>query len=341
MSLSAKKREEVIEFILLNLRAHGKDIVKFTQEKFGLSRTTILRYLDALAKQQRIEISEGATHREYTLLPTLEIEKQFEITPQLAEDRVWREDLRPALNGEQDNVIRLLEYGFSEIFNNAIEHSEGSSIGVLMKIFPDINVLAIVDNGVGIFNKIQRNCQLDDPHHAILELSKGKLTTNPESHTGEGIFFTSRMFDLFVIHSDKLGFSSIKQTDILWDVDYGPNKGTGVMMEISRKSTRTTGQVFNEFADVEHGFSKTIVPVQLVRYGDESLISRSQARRMLERLDKFQTVILDFKDVAQIGRAFADEVFRVFAKAHPGTHLAAINTSKQIDALIKEIQSQQ
>ena len=36
-----------------------------------------------------------------------------------------------------------------------------------------------------------------DERHAILELSKDQLTTDPARHTGDGIFFTSRMFDSF------------------------------------------------------------------------------------------------------------------------------------------------
>ena len=54
---------------------------------------------------------------------------------------------------------------------------------------------------MGIFKKIQKALDLLDERHAILELAKGKLTTDPKHHTGEGIFFTSRMFDEFTILS--------------------------------------------------------------------------------------------------------------------------------------------
>jgi uncharacterized protein (DUF1330 family) len=79
--------------------------------------------------------------------------------------------------------------------------------------------------------------------------------------------------------------------------------------------------------------------VKLARYGNENLISRSQAKRLLTRLDKFKTVVLEFDDVPQIGRAFADEIFRVFANAHPGTRIIPMYHNKMIDNLIKEIKS--
>ena len=56
-------------------------------------------------------------------------------------------------------------------------------------------------------------------------------------------------------------------------------------------------------------FNKTVVPVRLAQYGNDQLISRSQAKRVLARIDLFSTVLLDFEGVPAIGRAFADEVF--------------------------------
>lgn len=336
MSLSAKKRNEIVDFLLQNIRNHPSDIVKFSQDKFGLSRTTILRYLSDLQKQQIILVDGNKSHKKYSLLPVYELIKTFPITPSLSEDKVLREYIYPNLNGQKSNIIKIIEYGFTEIFNNAIDHSEGTEILVSFVVYPDQINLKISDNGIGIFNKIKNICKLDDPIHAILELSKGKLTTSPDSHTGEGIFFTSRMFDIFFIRSYGLLFGSRNKVDILFEDD-DSNKGTMVFMGISVNSTRTTDQIFSEFAEVDHGFEKTIVPVDLVKYGNENLISRSQAKRMLNRLDKFKTVLLDFTNINQIGRAFADEVFRVFANAHPDIKIFTQNTTRDIDTLLLEI----
>jgi len=56
------------------------------------------------------------------------------------------------------------------------------------------------------------------------------------------------------------------------------------------------------------------VPVKLAQYGNDKLVSRSQAKRLLARVELFKVVMLDFTNVPTIGQAFADEIFRVFRK---------------------------
>jgi len=339
MSLNKEQREKIIKFILWNVRDHPSDIVRVTQQKFKLSRTGVLRYINILIKENKIEVEGSTRDRKYSLRPLQLFDRTYQIKNQLAEDRVWRSDIFPLLKGVKDNVIQICQYGFTEIFNNAIDHSEGTEIEVEVSIWVDRIDINISDNGVGIFNKIQQKYNLDDPLHAILELAKGKLTTEPQSHTGEGIFFTSQMFDFFAIISGKLVFGHGQGMDILNESDDG-DEGTSVFMHISPISERTTNSVFSKFTTSDFGFDKTVVPVKLARYGNENLISRSQAKRLLARLDRFKNVVLEFEDVPQIGRAFADEIFRVFVKAHPGTRIIPINHNKSIANLIKQIQSE-
>lgn len=341
MSLTKEQREEIIKFILWNVRSHPSDIVRLTQDKFKLSRPAVLRYIHRLIAENKISVEGSTRNRKYALKPFHHFERIYQITDQLAEDAVWRKDIAPLLKGVKDNVIQICQYGFTEIFNNAIDHSEGKVVQVEVLVWIDRIDIDISDNGVGIFNKIQKKCNLDDPIHAILELAKGKLTTEPQSHTGEGIFFTSRMFDFFAIISGQLVFGHRGGLDILNEDNLGDDddRGTSVIMQISPLSERTTNSVFSKFTTSDFGFNKTIVPVKLARYGNENLISRSQAKRLLTRLDRFKTVVLEFDDVPQIGRAFADEIFRVFANAHPGTRIIPMYHNKMIDNLIKEIKS--
>ena len=87
--------------------------------------------------------------------------------------------------------------------------------------------------------------------------------------------------------------------------------------------------------DGDYGFTRTVVPVDLARYENDALISRSQARRVLMRLDRFDTVVLNFKNVEQVGQGFADEVFRVFARAHPDIKLIPVDANPQVMAMIR------
>jgi hypothetical protein len=117
-------------------------------------------------------------------------------------------------------------------------------------------------------------------------------------------------------------------------------RGTTVLMEIAMKSRRTAKQVFDKFSSGpdDYAFAKTVVPVRLAKVGDENLVSRSQAKRLMQRVERFRTVVLDFAGVASIGQAFADEVFRVFANAHPRVELIPMHAVSQVQQMIRRAQ---
>ena len=75
--------------------------------------------------------------------------------------------------------------------------------------------------------------------------------------------------------------------------------------------------------------------MRLAQRCDQPLISRSQAKRLLARVDKLKVVILDFADVEMIGQAFADEVFRVFRNQHPEIDLMSIHETQAVKQMIK------
>jgi hypothetical protein len=133
-----------------------------------------------------------------------------------------------------------------------------------------------------------------------------------------------------------LYFSHLEQDDDWLLEEQAPAEGTLVSMIIGPSSDRTPNEVFDRFAsqDMDYGFSKTHVPVVLARYGDENLVSRSQAKRLLARFDRFQEIVLDFKGIATVGQAFADEIFRVFAHEHPHVHLTPVNLSEAVAQMV-------
>ncbi len=264
----------------------------------------------------------------------------------LKEDVVWRKDVSPLFAELPENVRYILQYGFTEMLNNAIDHSSGTSVHVYVERTAMASLVQVTDDGEGIFKKLQRELNLEDERHALLELAKGKLTTDPEHHTGEGIFFSSKMFDRFEIVSGKTLFAhSGSHGDWLWEIPRIPidiQMGTSVLMEISNNAAITATEVFDKFAsgDEDYGFTKTIVPVRLAQYEQEKLISRSQAKRVLARIEKFKTVVFDFRDVDTIGQAFADEIFRVFSHEHPDIAIIHINANPEIERMIKRAISQ-
>jgi hypothetical protein len=95
--------------------------------------------------------------------------------------------------------------------------------------------------------------------------------------------------------------------------------------------------VFDKYAsgDDDYGFTKTVVPLRLAQYGNDKLVSRSQAKRVVSRIELFKTVIFDFRDVSMIGQAFADEIFRVFARQHPEIHIITSSANTEVKRMIQ------
>jgi hypothetical protein len=223
------------------------------------------------------------------------------------------------------------------MINNAIDHSNGTQLTIIVRRFPTKTSMWIDDNGEGIFRKIQRSLGLPDERQALFELKKGKLTTDKARHSGQGIFFTSRMCDDFAILSGTLRFlhKDNEENDWLSKDKNDPIEGTAVCLEIENNTTRTAKEIHDQYSsdDESYQFSKTVVPVRLAAEG-EGLVSRSQAKRLLLRIDSFETVLLDFSGVDQIGQGFADEIFRVFARQHPGVNLYPLNTNEAVSQMI-------
>jgi anti-sigma regulatory factor (Ser/Thr protein kinase) len=264
--------------------------------------------------------------------------ENFALGNGLTEDRVWAEFLRPQVSGFDRQAQELLHYGLSEMVNNAIDHSEGTELKLHSWRTGISFSVRVSDNGVGIFQKVARELKLCDPRQALLELGKGKFTTDPERHTGEGVFFTSRSFDRFSLRSSNLLFwRQATSDDWLVDVEDRSYSGTRVTMSLLLPARRQLEEVFRKYSSgpEDYRFAKTHVPLKLATFGDESLISRSSARRVLARVERFDEVLLDFKQVRSIGPAFADEIFRVFATEHPKVELISINANEQVTVMIR------
>ena len=233
--------------------------------------------------------------------------------------------------------------------NNAWDHSEGSLIDIAVDKTAVATEMMVIDDGVGIFRKIHQAMNLLDERHALFELYKGKLTTDPKHHTGEGIFFSSRMFDTFGILSGGVYFSHKWGKDEDWLLERErSHSGTTVFMRLGNHTSRTLRQVFDKFTGTEsedYSFNKTVVPVQLAQYGNDKLISRSQAKRVLARVELFKTVVLDFTSVPTIGQAFADELacsgsFRVsIPRSCSDWHRSVQTRSVQVKRMITRARS--
>ena len=339
----SEQTEAIRDFILRNVETRPRNIARAVEERFGISRQSASKHLQRLIERGLLN-AEGATRgRRYALHNFVDETFAIDITAQTSEDLEWRTHVAPLMDGLPANIIDVCRYGFTEMLNNVLDHSSSPSAGYALHRNAIRTSMHVRDSGVGIFNKIQSDFQLSDPRHALLELCKGKLTSDPDRHTGEGIFFTSRMFDKYQLLSGTLFFNAENKTGQDWLIEAGestPMEGTLVHMEIANDSPITPRDIFEKYAadSDDYGFARTIVPVQLAQYEGEQLISRSQAKRLVARFDKFLEVALDFGGVTEIGPAFADEIFRVYKREHPTVHLYPLRASVAVLRVIQRVE---
>ncbi len=81
--------------------------------------------------------------------------------------------------------------------------------------------------------------------------------------------------------------------------------------------------------------TQSTVTVELSQLGGESFISRSQAKRVLFKLERFKRITLDFKNVRIVGQGFVDQVFRVFQNKYPDIQINYIDANEDVEFMIK------
>lgn len=258
----------------------------------------------------------------------------------------------PVLKNLSENVKSIFTYAFSEMLNNAIEHSQSLRIKIIISLQNKILQFTIDDSGIGVFRSIMQKKHLQSVLEAIQELMKGKTTTMPKSHSGEGIFFTSKSGNEFIL--DSYGYQLTINNDIP-DVFVSRKtkikRGTRVIFSIHMNSQLHLIDLFHEYTDQtkdsDYGFDKTKIQIKLYTVAGIH-ISRSQARRVLSGLEKFKIIVFDFDKVPVVGQAFADELFRVFHNKYPDIILEAMNMEEGVEFMVerarheaKELQKRQ
>jgi anti-sigma regulatory factor (Ser/Thr protein kinase) len=300
----------------------------------GVTRQTAHRYLRQLVDDGRLSV-EGAGRGTRYRRPA-EVAERRCATAGLEEDRVWRDLSAPGsiLGSLPDRAQTTLQYALTELVNNAIEHSGAPEVAVRISAEGGCVTLVVEDQGVGIFEHIRARMGLQSHLEALQELSKGKTTTMPSRHTGEGIFFTSKAVHEFEIRSETLRWLvDNRRHDMAVGGLDPPVAGTEARVELDTDQVRDLSEVFAEYTE-ESEFSRTRAVIRLFAIGTK-FVSRSEAKRLLRGLDRFREVVVDFKGVELVGQGFADEVFRVWALAHPETALIPTDMNEAVAFMIE------
>ena len=203
-----KFTKEVVEmiktFMINNVSDNPNTLTQITCNHFQITKPTVYKYINELVEDRIFEKLGSNRSPNYQLVKTT-YNWDYE-NNNLEEDILWSKDVAPLLKDLPNNVKEICQYGFTEMVNNVIDHSESDALTIHLSVDYLKLEIEVSDNGIGIFKKIKTDLGLEYSKQAILELAKGKFTSDPENHSGEGIFFTSRVFDVFLIFSHKLSF---------------------------------------------------------------------------------------------------------------------------------------
>lgn len=348
MELKKRNTEALRKYLLRSIyQSNGLAAAQYASHTFDISLAAVYKQLERLEQDGLITSEKQGRIKRYTLMALQTVDREYPLQG-LNEDKILSNDMAGILDGVTSVVRSVFSYVFTEMLNNAIDHSGSESVSIHACRSAYAIGCEISDHGVGIFSKIQNAMGLEEKRFAILELAKGKFTTDPASHTGEGVFFSSKVADRFFIFSDELAFigdNSVGDADpVMVDkLTEEQGRGTRVYFEITLDRTTTFADIANRYTEApeDYGFSKTIVPVRLLEYREANpvFVSRSQAKRLLTRFERFKNIILDFQDVNEIGQGFSDEIFRVFANQHPDTAISYINANATVERMIRRAQS--
>jgi anti-sigma regulatory factor (Ser/Thr protein kinase) len=302
--------------------------------KLGITRQAAHRKLQALADAGDLVLR--GSGRGAVWEPSATALRRFRYpTATLAEDRVFAQLERdvPAIAALDQSARSAVSYVVTELVNNAIEHASASTVEVSVEPRSAGLTIEVVDDGVGAFAKIRSFIGLDSNLAALQELSKGKVTTDAARHSGEGLFFTSKVADRFELDANGLRWIVDNLRDDVAAAPGAERSGTRVRVELSVPLQRKLSDVFAAWSSDET-FDRTRTVIKLFAIGVE-FVSRSEARRLLHGLERFREVVLDFRGVDSVGQGFVDEVFRVWATAHPAVTLLPVGASETVAFMLR------
>ena len=302
------------DFILSNVKKFPQSVVKQAMNHFGVSRTTVIRHVNKLIVDKKL-IQIGSTKNVQYFLPDAEKQMyQFNINPSLDEFEIYQDIFSKYITKIDKNLEDILSYVITEIINNTKDHSQGKVLSIEWLRQARSQHITINDDGIGIYNKLAGLFKVDDLREIVLHLSKGKVTTNPANHTGEGIFFSSRAVDSFKLSANGIVYEkNNKEQDWFVTSTNSPKLGTSVEIIIENHPQQQLKSIFQAFQKNDSlSFNVTEIKVELSKLGTEKYISRSQAKRIIIGLEKFDVIILDFSNIRMAGQGFVHEIFRIF-----------------------------
>jgi anti-sigma regulatory factor (Ser/Thr protein kinase) len=319
---------------------HGAaGLVSHVMQRLDISRPRARKLLQTLVDSQWLRKSGSRNRPSYSPGPMRQVVQRYALAG-LQEDQPWRHDFAPFFE-LPDAVLRMAQHAMTELLNNAIDHSGGSTVAVSMRQTATQLQLMVSDDGCGLFAHLQTHCGIPDAQTAVLELSKGKLTSAPAQHSGQGLFVVSQLADVLDLQANEAAFQRRAWASAPWQHSAVSRKvqspGTTVYLAIPLDTARSLDQVLRARSSSGQAYAneRTVVPLHVLSQDAGGVLAtRAEAKRAVARLALFKSAEIDFAGVHDIGQGFADEMFRVFRQRHPQVELVPLRMSPRVAEMV-------
>jgi anti-sigma regulatory factor (Ser/Thr protein kinase) len=319
---------------------HPQGLPEQLEQRLGVPRRKALSLLKRLEAAQWLTREGPARRPLWRAGPLRQVVRHYALEG-LMEDLPWRRDFAPCFELPA-HVHRMARHAFTELVNNASDHSGGTQVTVSMRQTPAQVQLLVSDDGCGLFRRIEDSFAIGEPALAMLELAKGRLTSQPERHCGQGLVVTSLLADVFDLRANAASFQRRAWSEAKWhgmppQAALTNRAGTSVYLAIALDTDRTLDSVLHALSTQPngHAFDLASVPLSLIAGANGgALTSRAEAKRVASRLLAFRRAEIDFAGVDEVGHAFAHELFSVFRRAHPEVELVPLAANPQVASML-------
>src|SRR5437868_7100749 len=118
-----RRTPQIHAFILNECMQTAHHLARDVASHFKITRPAALKHIRALEQKGDIQHTGKTRGRTHILVyKTVHIFTNS-ITPVLQEDKVFHAEVAKLITSYPENVKRIIYHGFTEMFNNAIDHS--------------------------------------------------------------------------------------------------------------------------------------------------------------------------------------------------------------------------
>ena len=119
-----ERGEQIRRQIIQDVRHHPTDISKHIANIFSITPQAVNSHIKRLESGGWLNSIGTGKGKRYFLGDLREYKSLCPLTKDFTEDGVWRNQYAFVFDGLPENVVDICHYGFTEMVNNVIDHSD-------------------------------------------------------------------------------------------------------------------------------------------------------------------------------------------------------------------------